>query len=355
MSELSEEDVYANDKDPLEAIRELRQAAGSDISEELQADIIENQNTSSEEEDFVDELDTENETETVDEDFPDTSEEDSEENSKTAAQTQEKLKFKANGQEFEFTEQEIKEQFEAVFGKAMDYTQKMQKIAPYRKMISALEAEGVTQEQLNTAIDALKGDKGALQNLLKTNEIDSFDLASEDEDQEYTPTNYGKDETQLAIEEITSKIANDPEYQITVDIVDKQWDPQSRQILASNPGMIQGLHNDVKSGVYDKVAPLAMKMKVLDGNTKSNLEYYVLAGEKFQQQEQSTQSKKTVAELNKQAQDAESTFDQASSEAGRKRAATSTGSRAGRKGVIDYLDDDDEKFNAWYKQLQSNN
>jgi hypothetical protein len=46
-------------------------------------------------------------------------------------------------------------------------------------------------------------------------------------------------------------------------------------------------------------------------------------------------------------------IDKASSEANRKRSATSTGARADRKGVIDYLDDDDEAYEEWYKKLQS--
>jgi len=107
--------------------------------------------------------------------------------------------------------------------------------------------------------------------------------------------------------------------------------------------------------VFDEVEPVMMKMKVLDGNTKSDIEYYMLAGEKVlaEKQQTSDNSEKTVADKNKKAQDVDDEFDQASSEASKKRSASTTRKRADRKGVTDYLDDDDEDYDAWYKKLMA--
>jgi hypothetical protein len=234
----------------------------------------------------------------------------------------------------------------------------MQKIAPYRKMISALEQEGVTHDSLNLALDALKGDKGAIKKLLENNKLDAYDLTSDEEkDVPYTPNVYGKDETLLEIEEITSRIQSDEEFAITKNVIDEQWDAASRQAIASNPNYITGLHNDIKAGIFDQVSPAAMKMKVLDGSAKSDIEYYMIAGEQFrvamEAQTKQKEGQKQVDELNADAQSADSKFDEASSQANRKRSASSTGARADRKGVIDYLDDDDEAFDEWYKNLES--
>jgi hypothetical protein len=383
--ELTEEEIMLDDKDPMDAIREIRIAEGVDeedlpeksddhaagvlestdetVDEEQEKeDAEELQNAQGAEDAKTDEEVTAGEDDTGDStaDGTDSEGADDEAEGATSEEAQGPVgkKFKANGQEFEFSQEEILEQFETVFGQAMNYTQKMQKIAPYRKMISALEQEGVTSDALNLAIDALKGDKGAIKKILEQNKIDGYDLTSEDEDAApYTPKTYGKNETQLEIEEITSKIQGDEEFKITTNVIDEQWDGASRQQIADNPRMIEGLHNDIKTGLYDKVAPMAMKMKVLDGNSKSDIEYYMLAGQRFAQQleeEAKTQEGQTkVDELNKDAQGADSKFDKASSEANRKRSATSTGARADRKGVIDYLDDDDEAYEEWYKKLQS--
>jgi hypothetical protein len=374
--ELSQEDVFANDIDPLDAIRELRREEGvaeedlivSEESSTVAQDAVAEDDTDAFEEDPAAEADLEQETDPVTaeaegETFPDKDETDPNadldadpEGTKTEAKAPAATTktFKANGQEFSFTQEEMLEKFETVFGQSMDYTQKMQKIAPYRKMISALEAEGVSQEQLNVALDALKGDKGALQSILKTHDIDNYDLTPDEQDSPYSPNDYGKNETQMSIDEVTSKIENDEEYKITVNVIDEQWDNESRNKISSNPSMISGLHNDIKSGVYDEVAPAAMKMKVLDGNTKSDIEYYMLAGEQIRLQKE-TANNGAVDDLNKSTQDAEDKFGKASSEAKTKRAASSTRGRADRKGVIDYLDDNDDNFQAWYDQLQASN
>lgn len=342
---LSEAEIFASDEDPMEALLALRAAESVEDSNDEDANGTQEESAPEEDDSAPADTDT---TSGVDQE--DAAESDKDEPVAEAPKTR---KFKADGKEYEFTEQEILDQFEGVFGKAVNFTQKTQKMAPYRKMISALEQENISSEQLDMAIDALKGDKGALAKLLKLNEVDPFDLADDEVQKGYTPKQYGKNEHQLDIEEQIARISGDEEYPITVDVIDNQWDPDSRKAFAENPSMIQGLHNDIKSGLYDKVAPMAMKLKVLDGNAKkSDLEYYMLAGAQFTAQ----QSKNAPVENpNAATQAAESKFDQASSEAKRKRSASSTGIRADRKGVIDLLDDNDEAFDEWYKNLQSKN
>ncbi len=384
---LSQEDVFTNDVDPLDGIRALRKEEGmpetdlppatedstdsapspdDDDDSELESFTDENSesttqtDSSSKKELEPEPADNKGEAQNGDTEEkmqePDSAEESSDKEVKELKPevTDETYKFKAHGQDFEFTQKEIMEQFSTVFGQAMDYTKKMQSIAPYRKMISAIEQEGISQDQLNLAIDALKGNKEALQQILKTNDIDTYDLDAQEDSSSYAPTPYGKDESQLQIEEVVSTIRTDPEYQITVDVVDNQWDMASRQNFAKNPQLIVGLHNDIKTGLYDQVAPRAMKMKVLDRNQRSDIEYYMLAGEQVRLEKEGN-AQSSIDKTNKQTQDAVDNADQASSEAQRKRSASSTRTRADRNRVIDYLDDDDETFDAWYKNVQANN
>jgi len=386
--ELSEEEVFANDIDPLDAIREIRKEEGvaeedlivsdSDTSsqedsvedddedelENLQEESESNTDTDDNQDSVEDNLDTESEQNSDEDegqeelsDDPDEDAESDSDDKDTETPEATKRKFTADGKEYEFTEQEMLDQFEVVFGQAVNFTQKTQKMAPFRKMISALESEDISAEQLNVAIDALKGNKQALQTLMKDNNIDAYDIndGEDSEKDSYTPTDYGKNDTQLDIEEVIGKISSDTEYPVTVNVIDEQWDDNSRKVIRNNPNIISGLHNDIKSGVYDKVAPVAMKMKVLDGNTKSDLEYYMLAGEKVlsADTQNSANAEQTVAEMNQEAQGADDKFDQASSEAQRKRSSSSTRKRSDRKAVTNYLDDDDEAYDAWYKNLQA--
>lgn len=359
--ELSEEEIFGNDLDPMEAIEAIRR--DTDTSESDQPETESDQpNTESDQAGTVEDDESEDTTEDTTEDtenIEDTSQDGEEKEDETKETTVEavKRKFKANGQDFEFSDQEIMDQFEGVFGKAMDYTQKMQKIAPYRKMISALEEESITQDQFDMALDILKGDKNAIKKLAADRDIDLTDLSFDDDDTPYNPTSYGKSDFEFQMNEIEDAISKDPEYNTTVDVIDKQWDDSSRKAIANDPNIIMGLHHDIKSGVYSKVAPEALKLQMLDGNSKSSLDYYLLAGAELQKSQATNNGQSEVDNLNKSTQEAEEKFGKESSEADTKRAAGATASRAGKKGVVDYLDDDanDEKFDAWYKNLEQAN
>ncbi len=365
MDELTEDDVFNNDVDPLDGIREARKAmeASGEKQVEEEEELPEKTDAEEEpkdEEDPKPEIKEEEESENLDPSEPENTntgeeqegdDEEGESKPLTSAELSEVRKYKANGQEYEFTVKEILDQFGVVFGKSVDYTQKTQKIAPYRKMISALEQEEITHEQLNVAIDALKGDKGAIKQLIDSHGIDSYDLS---EEQAYTPNSYGSDELTLNLQETVDRINKDPEYATTSQVV-QNWDRNSQSSFANNPHFLEGLHNDIKTGLYAKLAPAVAKMKVLDGNTKSDLEYYMLAGQQYRaQQEKAEQATSNVEALNAKSKAVIEESDKASSEASKKRLASNTSTRID-KSVTNYLDDDDEKFDEWYKNLIKSN
>lgn len=264
-------------------------------------------------------------------------------------------KFKADGMEFEFTEKEIVEKFGDVFAKAMNYTRKTTALKPWTQTISALQENKITQTDVNLMIDVLKGDKSAIAEVLKRTGVDALEIDT-DSKETYVPNQYGKDEYALRIEEILDEISVDQEYKITEHVIDKQWDDASRKAFANDPDMILGLHNDIKNGVYDKVAPLAMKMKVLDNGRRSDLEYYMAAGEQYF----ANQSGQVNATVQAQAQPKlvpekgnEVRQQTIKAEANKRKAASVSKPVSGNKDVVDYLSEDDGDWEAWYKELQA--
>jgi hypothetical protein len=272
------------------------------------------------------------------------------------------FKYKAAGKEYEFTEKEIMEQFPKIFGQAVDYTKKMQAIKPWRKTIDAIEQAGLSNEDISLAIDILKGDKDAIANVLKRTGIDTLDLDVDNAN--YVPKSYGRDEATLALKDVVDEISQDQEYQVTHNILSKQWDDTSWRELSSNPDMIRGLHVDVKNGVYQEVSAIASKMKVFDGGKRSDLEYYLAAGREYyndvlprrqtqsQQLERNEVKTQKVAEV-KKAQEVRKTTAQ---DAARRKAAAPTKPGPSKPPkVTDYLDPSgdefEEAFAEWDKQL----
>ena len=272
-------------------------------------------------------------------------------------------KFKANGKEYTFTPEEMMSQFPKIFGQAMDYTKKTQALKPWRKTIDAIESANLSHDQINLMIDVFKGDKNAIAEVMRRTGVDALDLDTENN--VYTPKDYGRDDTALAIKDIVDEISSDKEFSITQQILNKEWDDRSFSELTRDPELIKLLHIDVKSGTYDKVQPIAEKLKVFDRGRKSDLEYYKqAAGEYFREIDEVQRREKAIEEQRqlkeakaaRQAELERVRTTQAKQEAVKtqavaRKAAAPTKSNAGtKKSVTDYLDESDEAYDDWYKR-----
>ena len=279
--------------------------------------------------------------------------------------TQEILKVKANGQEYEFTLDEMKSQFGSIFAKAQDYTKKTQALKEYRRTIDIVQNAGISDNDLNLFADVLKGDKEAIATILKRTGVDALDLDVENVN--YAPKNYGRNDTELAIKDIVDDISADKEYVITHNILEKQWDSKSREKFIEDPNMIRGLHIDVKSGLYDKLNPIMQKLKIYDGNSKSDLEYYFMAHDQYMGSQREASSKAEKAELARienQAKETEATKvntvkakiaqQVATKEASVKRKAAAPTKKTAGTSKINYLNDDpsDEEVEEWFKNIK---
>lgn len=282
-------------------------------------------------------------------------------NDEIAQKEQQELVFKANGREFKFTQDEMLEQFPKIFGQAMDYTKKTQAMKPWRKTIDAIEQAKLGHEDINLMIDVMKGNKEAIAEVLKRTGVDSLEIDTENS--KYTPNDYGRDDKALAIKEIVEEISVDKEYEITHRVLSKEWDEKSFREMTEDPDLIRLLHVDVKTGMFDKVQPIADKIKVLDRGNKTDLEYYRLASIELAQQQQEAnrvayeaerQKQERAARLAKQVEidrvkKTQERQKEVAVKAVERKAATPTTRKVPTSKVVDYLDNSDEAFEEWYK------
>lgn len=278
-----------------------------------------------------------------------------------AQKEHQELAFKANGREYKFTQDEIMAQFPKIFGQAMDYTKKTQAMKPWRKTIDAIEEAKLGHDDINLMIDVMKGNKEAIAEVLKRTGVDSLEIDTENS--KYTPNDYGRDDKALAIKDIIEEISVDREYEITHKVLSKEWDEKSFRRMTDDPELIRLLHNDVKSGTFDKVQAVAEKIKVFDRGLKTDLEYYELASMEIAQQYQEEQRR--AYDVERQRADREARLARQAEidrvrktqerqkevevKAVERKAATPTSRKAVSSKVVDYLDDSDEAFEDWYK------
>lgn len=402
MADLTEDELYAMDDDALEAaFLEAKAAQNEEVNldlDEVVAEYTDDHDATAgeeaEEEEFEEETteDEEEELEQPDEDSDKTedtqvndkdgeeededkgSEEDLDkdttdtpENSTDAKAEESKIstyKVKAHGTELELTNEELIK----LAPKALDYTKKMQEIAPHRKNISIMVDNEISAEDLNLLVSMKKGDVDAFSAMSKIAGVDTLGIDVENADK-YVPKEYGRTEQQLGIDDVISNISADKEFEVTQRVIDSQWDSKSREYFTSKPEDIQVLHNDIKEGRYGDISARAMKLRVLDsGPTKSDVEYYIEAGHQYYaEREAEDKATKTAAEQ-ASAKEAQLLAEQEAVKAAKaqeakqaevkkaaksRKAAATTKKVAGKRNVIDYLDDNDEAYDEWYKKLQA--
>lgn len=249
------------------------------------------------------------------------------------------FRLKADGTEFELTENELKQ----LASKGMNYTKKMQDIKEYREHVSAIKEAALSKDDINLMIDVLKGDKDALATVMKRTGVDALDV--DVENSRYVPKNYGRNEVELEIEEVVESISRDPEYVTTKHIISSNWDKQSQMEFVKDPIKIAKLHEDVKNGTFDQVVPMMLKKKALDGARKSDIEYYIEAGTDYYQNKAREAYNASVIEAEKAKKQAEikvvkeqeAKRSVVTDTAGKRKAATMTKPKTAKRSIDDYL------------------
>ena len=249
------------------------------------------------------------------------------------------FRLKADGTEFELTENELKQ----LASKGMNYTKKMQDIKEYREHVSAIKEAALSKDDINLMIDVLKGDKDALATVMKRTGVDALDV--DVENSKYVPKNYGRNEVELEIEEVVETISRDPEYVTTKHIISSNWDKQSQMEFVKDPVKIAKLHEDVKNGIFDQVVPMMLKKKALDGARKSDIEYYIEAGTDYYQNKAREAYNARVIEAEKARKQAEikvvkeqeAKRSVVTETASKRKAATMTKPKTAKRSIDDYL------------------
>ena len=187
------------------------------------------------------------------------------------------------------------EELEAGFKKGMNYTQKMQEIAPHRQDMNLMTEHGLSTDDLNLLIEAKKGNKEALGKLIANAKVDPLELDAEAA-QDYTPENYAKEVPNVEMEQVKNEILADGDFAPAVENALQSMPEDMYQMVSSDARGMNSLYNDMKSGMYDKVMPEVMKQQALYGMREPTIQTYLnVAKQYFGQGEKAEAPIKTEA------------------------------------------------------------
>lgn len=265
---------------------------------------------------------------------------------KPIEQKEEKIKLRAVGKDFDFTMDELK----TLASKGIDYTTKLQKIAPFRKAISAMEENGITQEDIFQLIEMKKGNKDAIGAFTKKHNIALSDIEQGEQNaQQYQPNSYGNEYSELnEIDAELSQSMDKVNYDKMCNFVNK-LDKTSQDFFINQPEALRILADDINTGMFDKIKMEMDKDFYLGNYDKSlpTLQRYINTNNKLKAI--MPNNKESVNQVNNQSTNPQQVDKSKLGLTG----TSNTSANANNNRVIDLIDENmsDEDFKSLYKEV----
>ena len=243
--------------------------------------------------------------------------------------------FKANGKEIT---PKTAEDVISLMQMGANYTKKMQLMAPLKKAVESLNKASIGEEDLNFLIDVHKGDKEAIKKLLKKHEVDPLDLDMESTN--YVPKNNIASDEDVEFTDVIQDIQSSlPKIQ---EILSKQWDNKSKDLLLKDPTLMKALHEEIEMGRFDEVQNRLETERTFGRyKGKSDIEAYIDVVTKMVAE----QAKSTETKPNKATQDSKGTTKPIPDKTKAAPVRTKGGNQGSTLTVKDILSMPEEEFN----------
>lgn len=167
-------------------------------------------------------------------------------------------KFNASGKEFQV---DNADDVISLMQKGIDYNIKMSTLKPALKMVKALEAHGITQEDLGLLIDIHNRKPEAIASLVKQADIDLYSV-DEDSVDRYAPTDAQITDEEYEFQNVISSISASPRYADVMQFVANS-SVADKQEVYSQPQILKSLVEHAHLGIFDKVMAEVDKLQVL--------------------------------------------------------------------------------------------
>lgn len=134
-----------------------------------------------------------------------------------------------------------------------NYSRRMQEFKPLKATAEMLKTHGLDDPiKLSQLIDVSKGDKDAIQKLLKDNNIDPLDI-DVSKDSTYKAKDYRPDDKVLGFKEAIQETMRQDGGRDLITEINNSWDDQSKDALQEYPELLQNVLEQRQSGVYEQI------------------------------------------------------------------------------------------------------
>lgn len=167
----------------------------------------------------------------------------------------------AGGEEYKFDSVDDMRKL-AVIGATAN--KQMEGLKPNLKLIKMLGNNGLMDEaKLSYLIDLDKMNPQAIAKLVRDSKIDPDTMDLENDN--YKAGSYSVGDNEIELDQVVAAISGGEHYQATIDVVTKEWDEASQQIVFENPQLINIVNDHKQKGYYDKIKTEVKRTRMLGG------------------------------------------------------------------------------------------
>lgn len=172
------------------------------------------------------------------------------------------------------------EEVRQLMSKGADYARKMQDMKPYLRVFKTLERNDlIDPEKINFLIELDKGNPEAIKRFLRDKSVDPMEVDLEDKT-DWRPNDHMVGDAELALNDVLDNIRPTNSFDRTVNVITKEWDKASQDVLLDNPKVIQDINDHMEAGIFDMVVDRIARERIfgrLDG--LSDLQAYKTVGD----------------------------------------------------------------------------
>jgi len=185
--------------------------------------------------------------------------------------------FKANGREVSVgsVDDAI-----ALMQMGANYNKKMAALKPNLRLLKLLDNNGLlSEERISYLIELANKKPDAINKLVKDSGLNPMDL-DPDKAGDYKPTIQKVDEREMALDTVLDELQDSKAYTRTMQIVSKELDLPSKNIIADNPQLLKVINDHVERGIYDLISAEVEREKMFGRlSGMSDLEAYRQVGD----------------------------------------------------------------------------
>lgn len=188
--------------------------------------------------------------------------------------------LRANGKDIELRSPE---ELIKLAQQGANFTQKMQQIAPVRKLMLMLQNNNLlSEDKLSYLIDLDKKNPEAIKQLLKDAGVDPMDIDTSVAPA-YQQGNHKVTDEEANFQATLDSLSGSAEGKATIQVINTTWDQASKDVLWSNPQLMEIMHEQQQSGLYETVSAEIERQRLFGQlpATMSFLEAYKVVGDQM--------------------------------------------------------------------------